>query len=822
MLIRVRGGASGIKEYLEKGQKEGREYTRDQLDDRIILSGDLDVTDEVINSMDKDGERYLHVTLAFKEDELTPETLKSITDEFEAFAMTAYDSDEYSFYAEAHLPRLKSYINQQTGEYVERKPHVHIVIPEQNLLSGKSLNPLGRVEHQTKFLEAFQEHINNKYGLASPKDNRRSEFTDESSIISRYKGDYFKGANSDVKQKILNAVIDGDVRDYENFRSIVASFGDLKTRNQGQANEYLNVKPEGATKGVNLKEYIFSKEFVRLPSNEKLAKLADKAKQDYIEAKDPRPTEKQITARLNEWKEVRARELKYINSGNRKTYSTFREADQDGRREILNQREAEFYARHREAEAQQSRSEQRYALELDARTAGRSLGSERAPAAQTTSGRRADSVTEQLAADQRECAAQAAGNSRAEFARIKQELDGSRLLASLSRTHGVIPEKYEVTKGRDGGDRIRCGSRNLNVSDFLTQEMRLPWGEAASILRSVHAAEVAQAPTQARAKVSRELWDAYRQSWPAQAQQRTQDWQAQRESEKHRRAEVRERYQTERRAIQNDRSKPLTERKAALSIVAMSRVAADAALREQLAAERQALRVRHGRPNQERYRDWLMERANQGDSAALAELRRQQHPAQAAGQVVNSIEGGATSNAKKSRDEIEQTLAYSVDRNGNVTYYADQEKRRAVVIDTGRRVTVADAQDRQAVETGLRLAVQKFGPRLQIEGSEEFRQQVIEAAVKSGLRVEFDRPEMNAELERRRAEQADATERGRAFIESQRRASEAAQVQQQEAQARAAEAAQTQQQQRQQVEPEPQQQEPDAEAFRPKDRGMSL
>jgi hypothetical protein len=817
MLIRIRGGSSGIKDYLENGQKEGREYTRDQMDERVVLSGDLDLTDAVIGSMDKDGERYLHVTLAFKEDEVKPEMLKAITDEFESFAMTAYDSDEYSFYAEAHLPRLKSYVNQQTGEYVERKPHVHIVIPEQNLLSGKSLNPFGRVEHQTKFLEAFQEHINNKYGLASPKDNRRAEFANESAIISRYKGDYFKGANSDFKQNILNAILDGDVRDYEKFRSVVAGFGELKTRNQGKDNEYLNVKPECSTKGVNLKEYVFSKEFVSLPNDEKRAKLAEKVKQDYIENKDHRQTDKQITARLNEWKEVRARELKYINSGNRKVYATFRDSDQDGRREILNQRAAVFYARHREAEAQQSRSEQRYAPELDARTTGRGQDRERAPAAQAISGRRADSVTEQMAADQRERAAQAAGNSRAEFARIKQELDGSRLLASLSRTHGVIPEKYEVTRGRDGGDRIRCGTRNLNVSDFLTQEMRLPWGEAASILRSAHAAQVAQAPAQARAEVRRELWDAYRQSWPAQAQQKKRDWQEQRESEQRRRAEVRERYQAERRAIQNDRSKPATERKAALSVAAMSRVAADAALREQLAAERQALRDKHGRPNQERYRDWLTERANQGDAAALAELRRQRPPAQAAGPTINSIEGMPTT-AKKRAGEIEQALAYSVDRNGNVTYYADQEKRRAVVIDTGRRVTVADVQDRQAVETGLRLAAQKFGPLLQIEGSEEFKRQVIDAAVKSGLRVEFDRPEMNAELERRRAEQTEATERGRAFIESQRRTAEA--QQQQEAQARAAEAAQVQQQQRQ-AEPEPQQQEPDAEASRPRDRGMS-
>ncbi|KAG1094456.1 hypothetical protein G6F63_012992 [Rhizopus arrhizus] len=187
--------------------------------------------------MDKTGERYLHITLAFKEDEISREKLQEITDEFKQFAMTAYEGDEYNFYAEAHLPKLKTYTNQKTGELVERKPHIHIVVPEYNLLSQRNLNPFGKVDQQTKFLEAFQEHINAKYGLASPKDNRRIEFTDESAIISRYKGDYFKGANHDLKERILSDVLDKGVTDFDQFRAIVAEHGDTKTRNAGREPE---------------------------------------------------------------------------------------------------------------------------------------------------------------------------------------------------------------------------------------------------------------------------------------------------------------------------------------------------------------------------------------------------------------------------------------------------------------------------------------------------------------------------------------------------------------------------------------------------------
>ena len=56
MLIRPNGGRDGIKKYLEEGQKEGRSYTRDELDERVILSGILEETDRIIQSMDKRGE----------------------------------------------------------------------------------------------------------------------------------------------------------------------------------------------------------------------------------------------------------------------------------------------------------------------------------------------------------------------------------------------------------------------------------------------------------------------------------------------------------------------------------------------------------------------------------------------------------------------------------------------------------------------------------------------------------------------------------------------------------------------------------------------
>lgn len=857
MLIRVKGGKSGIVDYLVNGQKEGRDFTRDQLDERVILCGDLDLTDAVINGMANDGDKYNHITLAFKEDSVDLEVMLKIVERFERFAMSAYDGDEYNFYAEAHLPKIKSYINRKTGELVERMPHIHIVIPRQNLLSGNLMDPLYKPvynaktglyevpEGRLKWLDAFQEGINAEFGLASPKDNRRQEFTGESEIISRYKGDLFKPRDRELKERILSDVLDRKISDYESFKALLTEYGATRARNEDKATEYQNVKPADVANGINLKDYVFSREFIEKPEAEKRRFLADEGRRQYESQQPPRKTAPELAATVQEWHEVQAKELKYINSGNRKLYAAYRSADREGKRAILDERAAAFYAKHRKTFTQEQTSNER--PHYDRISADRARPGQRAAAvyqshlakarrqaapeslasvrnlsrvgmvhdagaskvllqpnapdrvgrertadhevrraragdsrAAATAGelnkpaprdrRQSDSVLGQLAAEQRERGLDAKGAHLSEFAQIKRELDARRLLAHLSKTHGLIPEKYEVTKGKDGGDRIKAGTRNLNVSDFLTQEMRLSFeAEAAPILRQVYAAQQGRELAEARPAPRRELWQAFREAQPLQAKQRAAEWDAQRKGERDRRATIRDEYQAKRRAIQADRSKSGAERKATMSLSRMERVTKDMALRESIRDERQQLKEKHSQPYQARYRAFLAERANQGDENALAELRRQRDASPAPTEP-NAIEG----TSRKRDDEkvraahLARNLAYSIDQAGNVTYYADQAKRRALVIDSGQRVTVAAVEDSQAVETGLRLAVQKFGPGLKIEGNEEFKRQVIDAVLKTGLRVEFDDKAMNDELQRRQAERDELQARGKAFITRER------------------------------------------------------
>jgi hypothetical protein len=846
MLNRIGGGTDGIKEYLEHGQKQGRAMARDELDERVILSGDLDLTDSIIKSMENDGEKYLHCTLSFKEDNLDVGTLKSIANDFEEFAFSAYAKDEYNFYAEAHLPKVKSYTNEKAGEFVERKPHIHAVIPKENLLNGQHLNPFGVVEQNEKFLDAFQEHINNKYGLASPKDNRRIEFTNESEMISRYKGDVFDGQKKDLKGEILSQVLDRNIERYEDFQKLVSEFGETKARNTGKSNEYLNVKEEGAAKGVNLKDYVFSREFIELSAENKKKQLSDDVQKKYETQGQQRKDPQEIEKNLQHWHETRAKEIKYLNSGNRKLWNEYRAAGSDERKQILTEREKQFYSKNRkELSNEQPRRRTGHFSEFGrgygfkrsaaiertrttARNAGnrqrdisaarpitqaqsinrvRSLSSigvvrfsersemllpdhapnqlehqrtERANELRRDSvsqrgvkatGRYSDNVTSQLTRDLNELKLGRNEEQQTEFQEIKQNLDARRLLSELSQSHGVIPEKYEVTKAKDGSDRIKCGNRNLNVSDFLTKELNMPWKDAAKALQEAYGRQQGKEPARSQnQQPKRQLWSEFQDYKKSTIQQRNAlQWDEQRLKEKSLREAIKKEFYAKRSKVQGNSSLSPAQRKAAVSIARMERLTQETALREQIKKERDQLKAEQRKPAREQYRDFLSEKAQTGDELALSELRRMRpEPPEKEKNTDKSIKP-AERQPEQVRAPIHKApdMKYQIHKNGDVTY---QRNGRDVLIDRGRAVEMVQ-EDKQTIETGLRLAQQKFGNKLALNGTQEFKETAARVAADAGLNVEFNDPQLNkimqerrAEIEATRAKESEARAMAREFI----------------------------------------------------------
>lgn len=1226
MLVRVEGRTDGVREYLEGGRKAGREYTRDEMDERLTLAGDLAVTDALIQSIDSEGERYLSVTLSFKEDEVSEATLRAIVDDFRKFTGAAYRDDELQLYAEAHLPRLKGYIHAATGEHIERKPHVHIVIPRTNLTSGTSLDPLGRVEHQIKFLDAWQEHINNKFGLASPKDNRRGYFTGEGETISRYKGDIFAGANRELREQLLAEILDRDITSYEAFAALVGERGAVRERNAGKENAYLNVRPEGAAKGVNLKEFVFSREFLALPKAAKIAAINASLESKFETAGAARRDPAHIAETLREWHEIRAREVKYINSGDRKLYARYRAAARDERVQILDELEKRFYAR---AETKQRQIEQRAADDMaraaqriiehpsdvldaltktqstfrwqdverylirhvppeyfeaayeavmsapqlvrlesdagerftthavaeiesrllarverlaadrreavaqvhcDAAAASRDFNngqkeafalltsgariavvngaagtgksyvlramreayeadgyelhgailqgktaedlerdsgiksstlhsflravdkgrvrlheksvvvvdeagmvgsrqmeeliahaeragarvrligdawqlpavefggafravSERVDTAALTEimrqraggewmcrasealsrhevkagldayqargfvheldnraaarealvakwiaerqenpergqavivhtnaerrelnrlireellrageltdeavfktangslrlalrerimftqnsysedldvrngsageiesingdvldvalddGRRVkvdlntydsidhgwlltvhksqgigeaktyilpeptmtaalayvamtrhkesmevfygrddfasygalvkalsrvdekhfsqderaardiDSVVAHMLRDAKDRAAKHVDEATTEWRQINRTLDAHRLLAHLSRTHGLNPEKYAVVRHGDGSDRIQVGQRNMTASDFVTQHMHLRWTEDAQpLLRECYAQQLAEQPARAMEPRQGSLWAEFQRwragEWPAE---KAAAWEAQKAIERVRRLEIRQTAEAAKRDLEAGDPRKYAQRRAALSVIRMQRIQREKQARGQTALERAALKARVNVRVSDLYRVWLAREAEKGDVQALAELRRRRVEPIKSPQGEHIADGDKDAKNRWGEDVFSGRLAYTVAANGDVTYQMDG---RDVLRDEIRSVRVLESQDREVIETSIRLAMQKFGPVIDARGDEAFRQRVAQVAVEAGINVQFKDKAMN--IYRDQLEKAKAAE----------------------------------------------------------------
>jgi hypothetical protein len=927
MLLRAKGRHDGVKEYLEKGRKLGRELERDEMDERVIVAGDLELTDSIIQSIDvaPNVDRYLSVTMSFKEDAVSRETLEAITEDFRQFVGVAYLPEEFNFYAEAHLPKVKSYLDN-AGNLVERKPHIHIVIPKLNLISGGHLEPLGFYKSNIQFVEAFQEHVNAKYGLASPKDHRRAGFTSESEMISRYKGDLFKPASRDIKETLLNAMLDREIERYHDFLSVLAEHGEARLRNKGRDNEYANVKPHDAPKGVNLKEQVFSRAFVELPTQEKLLRLSADVSVTYDAVGKPRETHARYLDALAQWEQTRALEVKYLNNGNTKSFPAYQTASLTERMAELHARRDAFYLKHLkdhhgsgsagpssgrsgatrngapggegprnargldEAGAgdrrvrgdgrlhefdrrtgagsrfdpfRDPRFDGRIAPGFDSRNphgpgAGSPAGlppdarrdipggprgaaperwqhgalpdSQGAPSPAVdgmrgmsgvpvdrfaprravlvpdhalheleheravppdsvrrnrhrkranvrATGRRADSVLSQRMHDERERLAQRSAGD--EYSVIRAHLDPRRLLAELSHSHGVRPEKYWIAMGRDGGTRIRAGARHLNVSDFLTKELHLPWRDASGILRGSYQRQISGAALPVARELPRaELWREYR--WERDAFRRTRQnaMATQQNSERSRRADIKQTFIVARDAARADLELRPSGRRALVSIARMTKANAEQTLRAQILLERDALNAKYGQRHGASFGEFLQARAQAGDARALAELRRMRPttpdepkpeenwimPADeqsGSKRRASAVEGrsdemdevDAANEANRSESAYDNQiiyqaprLSYEVHRDGDVTYRHDG---RSVVRDHGRAVRVLQT-DRVAIEAALRLAQAKFGTVLKLQGPAHMQREAAIVAAEAGLYIEFSDISLNDIMQTRR------------------------------------------------------------------------
>ena len=534
MIIRNGGGNKGIKEYLEEGRKVDRHMSRDELDKRIPIEGDLIVTQAVIDTIpDNKQERYLHITMSFNEPDVDEDKMRKVYEEYKSELMHAYGDDEFSIYAEIHWPKVKESYNHNTETMEPRFPHVHIVIPKKNLLTGGFLNPLGMHEKSVKYLDAIQEKLNRDNALSSPRESPRVGFNHYETALGKYKDKEFATKNGEVKRDIHSALIARNIRSVEDFEKLLNEFGEVKTRNAGKATQYFAVKISGDSKFTNLNSNLFTKDYIK----------------DRSLIIDP-ITDAQVAKRIDSWRTIQSREIKYISNASAKVKAKYRDFTLPERRAFLAERENSYDERYREKVQPDNKrtslsslrernhqssdfefaprgqaEEPSYLHELRERTVDH-FGTEGnstdrlllsgdadndlldIPASGRT-GLRPDLYTgggsrssqggldvPLLPSDSQSCVLTSllhAENEKQQqqldlerFTEIRKNLDPQHLLAYAQIKYGIDPASHPVSKAKDGSARIKAGKYNYNVSDFLTKHIGLEWVEASSILTELY------------------------------------------------------------------------------------------------------------------------------------------------------------------------------------------------------------------------------------------------------------------------------------------------------------------------------------------------
>lgn len=169
------------------------------------------------------------------------------------------------------------------------------------------------------------------------------------------------------------------------------------------------------------------------------------------------------------------------------------------------------------------------------------------------------------------------------------------------------------------------------------------------------------------------------------------------------------------------------------------------ALGEEIAAikglyrgERQAIDRQHRRSQ---WTDWLRHEAEMGDLQALAALRGRNRHGGLAGNTVS-----ADSLPQRSAQPIGHD---SITRKGTIIYRFGN----GAIRDDGARLKVSLGADQAALQCALQMALERYGERISVNGSDAFREQILMAAVAGNLHVTF----ADAALEGRRLQLARAS-----------------------------------------------------------------
>lgn len=156
-------------------------------------------------------------------------------------------------------------------------------------------------------------------------------------------------------------------------------------------------------------------------------------------------------------------------------------------------------------------------------------------------------------------------------------------------------------------------------------------------------------------------------------------------------------------------------------------------INKQYLAERQAIYDKYQRFA---WADWLRAKATEGDQEALGALRARDA---AQGLKGNTVAGKAGQKAPQGLPQQD-----SITKKGTIIYRVGP----TAVRDDGDKLKVSRGANQDGLQAALRLAIERYGDRITVNGTDAFKEQIAQAAVAAKLPITF----ADAALERRRQE----------------------------------------------------------------------
>lgn len=136
--------------------------------------------------------------------------------------------------------------------------------------------------------------------------------------------------------------------------------------------------------------------------------------------------------------------------------------------------------------------------------------------------------------------------------------------------------------------------------------------------------------------------------------------------------------------------------------------------------------------------DWLVQRASKGDGEALEVLRARRRRDEGRG-IQNDVRGEGERGGR-----VGASVVDGVTKKGTVLFRANG----ASVRDDGERLAVEGRASDETLKVALQLTAQRYGARITVGGTEEFKEAVLRAAVEHDVQITFS----DEGLERRRKE----------------------------------------------------------------------